>query len=115
MYAAPAPATNVNPASDSCADRTKRVKDAKSEAQKEIEDYRKQKDEEFKSFEQKVRPRLIESTHHAAAILTSTQHSSGNKQAEDDADKDTQKKVEEIEKIGKDTGPKVCLPARPLG
>lgn len=35
-------------------DRTKRVKDARSEAQKEIEDYRKQKEEEFKAFEKEV-------------------------------------------------------------
>lgn len=35
-------------------DRTKRVKDAKTEAQKEIEDYRKQKEEEFKKFEAEV-------------------------------------------------------------
>lgn len=35
-------------------DRSKRVKDAKNEAQKEIEDYRKQKDGEFKEFEKKV-------------------------------------------------------------
>ena len=39
-------------------DRTKRVKDARSEAQKEIEDYRKQKEEEFKKFETEVRPLL---------------------------------------------------------
>ncbi len=35
-------------------DRSKRVKDAKNEAQKEIEEYRKQKDDEFKEFEKKV-------------------------------------------------------------
>ena len=35
-------------------DRTKRVKDAKSEAQKEIEEYRKQKDDEFKKYESEV-------------------------------------------------------------
>lgn len=35
-------------------DRTKRVKDARNEAQKEIEEYRKQKDEEFKKFEKEV-------------------------------------------------------------
>ena len=35
-------------------DRTKRVKDARSEAQKEIEDYRKQKENEFKSFEKEA-------------------------------------------------------------
>jgi hypothetical protein len=36
-------------------DRTKRIRDAKSEAQKEIEEYRKQKEEEFKKFEGEVR------------------------------------------------------------
>ena len=35
-------------------DRTKRVKDARSEAQKEIEEYRKIKDEEFKKYEKEV-------------------------------------------------------------
>lgn len=35
-------------------DRTKRVKDAKSEAQKEIEEYRDQKEQEFKDFEKQV-------------------------------------------------------------
>jgi hypothetical protein len=35
-------------------DRTKRVKDARSEAQKEIEEYRGQKEDEFKQFEQEV-------------------------------------------------------------
>jgi len=45
--------TNANRAMHST-DRTKRVKDARSEAQKEIEDYRKQKDDEFKAFEKEV-------------------------------------------------------------
>lgn len=36
-------------------DRTKRVRDAKTEAQKEIEEYRKKKEEEFKKFESEVR------------------------------------------------------------
>jgi hypothetical protein len=31
------------------------VKDAKNEAQKEIEEYRKKKDEEYKEYESKVR------------------------------------------------------------
>lgn len=35
-------------------DRTKKVKDAKSEAQSEIEEYKKQKDDEFKAYEEKV-------------------------------------------------------------
>lgn len=40
-------------------DRTKRVKDARNEAQKEIEEYRKQKDEEFKKFEKEVHDALM--------------------------------------------------------
>ena len=44
------------------ADRSKRVKDAKNEAQKEIEDYRKQKDDEFKEFEKKVVFRFSKTT-----------------------------------------------------
>ncbi|KIW08939.1 V-type ATPase, G subunit [Verruconis gallopava] len=67
--------------------RTKRVKDARSEAQKEIEEYRSTKEKEFKMFEQ--------------------EHSSGNKKMEDDANKETTKKIEEIKKIGKERGPKV--------
>lgn len=52
-----------NSATSSCSsrltpapDRSKRVKDARNEAQKEIEEYRKQKDDEFKDFEKKVFP-----------------------------------------------------------
>jgi hypothetical protein len=37
------------------ADRTKRVKEARDEAKKEIEEYRKGKDDEFKKFEAEVR------------------------------------------------------------
>lgn len=36
------------------ADRTKRVKDAKSQAQKEIDEYRQKKEEEFKKYESEV-------------------------------------------------------------
>lgn len=38
------------------ADRTKRVKEARTEAQREIDEYRKQKEEEFKKFEAEVCP-----------------------------------------------------------
>ncbi|KAI9798631.1 MAG: hypothetical protein M1825_005055 [Sarcosagium campestre] len=68
-------------------DRTKRVKDARSEAQKEIEDYRKEKDEEFKKFE--------------------AEHSSGNKKAEADADQDAESKIKEIKASGGKSGKKV--------
>lgn len=37
------------------ADRTKRIRDAKTEAQKEIDEYRQQKEGEFKKFEAEVR------------------------------------------------------------
>jgi len=39
---------------DDYTDRTKRVKDARDEAKKEIDSYRKQKDEEFRKFESEV-------------------------------------------------------------
>ncbi|PNS15216.1 V-type proton ATPase subunit G [Sphaceloma murrayae] len=67
--------------------RTKRVKDARSEAQKEIDEYRKQKEEEFKKFEK--------------------EHSSGNKKAEQDAEKDTEEKLKETKEVGKKSGKKV--------
>ncbi|KAJ5806879.1 hypothetical protein N7474_010471 [Penicillium riverlandense] len=67
--------------------RTKRIRDAKSEAQKEIEEYRKQKEEEFKKFE--------------------TEHSSGFKKAEDDANNEAQAKLQEIKDAGKNKGDKV--------
>lgn len=35
------------------------------------------------------------------------QHTSGNKAAEEQADKDTQKQLDEIKSIGEKTGPKV--------
>ncbi|KAJ9502754.1 hypothetical protein LTR99_009343 [Exophiala xenobiotica] len=68
-------------------DRTKRVKDAKSEAQKEIEEYRKKKEEEFKKFE--------------------SEQGSGNKKAEEDANKEAEAKVKEIQEAGKKSGQKV--------
>ena len=48
-----APSTGTN--HSSIADRTKRVKDARSEAQKEIEEYREQKEKEFKEYESQVK------------------------------------------------------------
>ncbi|TID26603.1 gb [Venturia nashicola] len=67
--------------------RTKRVKEARAEAQKEIDEYRNQKEEEFKSFEK--------------------EHSSGNKKMEEDANKETEKKISEIQSTGKGKGKKV--------
>ncbi|TVY29741.1 V-type proton ATPase subunit G [Lachnellula hyalina] len=63
------------------ADRTKRVKEARDEAKKEIDEYKKQKDVEFKKFE--------------------SEHTSGNKKAEEDASKDAEVKIKEIQEAGK--------------
>ena len=41
--------------SSGCADRTQRLKDARSEAAKEIEAYKAQKEQEFKTYEASVR------------------------------------------------------------
>ncbi|OAK97680.1 hypothetical protein IQ06DRAFT_327994 [Phaeosphaeriaceae sp. SRC1lsM3a] len=68
-------------------DRTKRVKDARNEAQKEIEDYKTEKENEYQKFDK--------------------EHSSGNQKAEEDAKKDTDVKVKEIDAIGKKSGSKV--------
>lgn len=49
------------------------------------------------------------------------QQTSGNKDAEEQAEKDTEQKLEEIEQIGKKTGPKVvddlvnaCIDVKPV-
>ncbi|PLB49606.1 V-type ATPase [Aspergillus steynii IBT 23096] len=68
-------------------DRTKRVRDAKSEAQKEIEEYKNQKEAEFKKFE--------------------AEHSSGYKKAEDDSNKEAEVKLQEIKDAGSNKGSKV--------
>ncbi|WYZ41947.1 hypothetical protein EsH8_V_000842 [Colletotrichum jinshuiense] len=67
--------------------RTKRVKEARDEAKKEIEAYRNSKEGEFKKFE--------------------SEHSQGNKQAEDEADKEAEAKIKEIKDAGKKSQDKV--------
>ncbi|KKA18524.1 hypothetical protein T310_7518 [Rasamsonia emersonii CBS 393.64] len=68
-------------------DRTKRVKDARTEAQKEIEEYRRQKEEEFRKFE--------------------AEHTSGNKKAEEEANREAELRLQEIKEAGKKHGDKV--------
>ncbi|KAJ5177418.1 Vacuolar (H+)-ATPase G subunit [Penicillium coprophilum] len=67
--------------------RTQRIRDAKSEAQKEIEEYKNQKEEEYKKFE--------------------GEHSSGYKVAQEEADKEAEVKLQEIKDAGKKQGDKV--------
>ncbi|KAI0873775.1 vacuolar ATPase [Hypoxylon argillaceum] len=61
--------------------RTKRVREARDEAKKEIDAYRKAKEEEFKKFE--------------------AEHTKGNKQAEDEANKEADGNIQEIQASGK--------------
>ncbi|OHE94231.1 V-type ATPase [Colletotrichum orchidophilum] len=67
--------------------RTKRVKEARDEAKKEIEAYRNSKEDEFKKFE--------------------SEHSQGNKAAEDEANKEAEGKIKEIQGAGKKSQDKV--------
>ncbi|KAK6539528.1 H(+)-transporting V1 sector ATPase subunit G [Orbilia ellipsospora] len=60
--------------------RVQRVKDARSEAQKEIEEYRQKKEDEFQKFE--------------------AEHTGINAQAEKDAEKEIEGKLKEIEEAG---------------
>lgn len=101
--------------------RTKRVKEARDEAKKEIEAYKQQKEKEFKDFEAEVR--LWFSAPHGLALCVSTirsrlgakvrpygpdiQHSKGNKQAEDEAGKDAESKIKEIKAAGQKSQDKV--------
>ena len=61
--------------------RTKRVKEARDEAKKEIESYKAKKEAEYKKFE--------------------AEHTQGNKQAEEEANKDAEAKIKEIKESGK--------------
>jgi hypothetical protein len=45
----------ANTRAPSCTDRVQRLKDARAEAGKEIDEYKKSKEDEFKKFEQSVR------------------------------------------------------------
>ncbi|CAZ81832.1 unnamed protein product [Tuber melanosporum] len=67
--------------------RTQKVKDARSEAQKEIEEYKKQKENEFKEFESK--------------------HSGANAKAEEEATKEIEQTLKDIEAATKEKGPRV--------
>jgi V-type H+-transporting ATPase subunit G len=50
---------------------------------------------------------MIYSVHDGLGRLTRAQHSSGNQKAEEDAKKDTDAKVKEIDEIGNKSGSKV--------
>lgn len=54
-----------------------------------------------------VHERPLHKIPHVGSELTREQHTSGNKKAEEDAEKATEKQLEEIKQIGEKTGPKV--------
>ncbi|KND87577.1 V-type proton ATPase subunit G [Tolypocladium ophioglossoides CBS 100239] len=60
--------------------RTKRVKEARDEAKKEIAEYKASKDDDFKKFE--------------------SEHSRGNKEAEDEASKEADSQIKTIRAAG---------------
>ncbi|KAK4109145.1 H+-ATPase G subunit, partial [Canariomyces notabilis] len=62
-------------------DRTKRVREARDEAKKEIEAYRAKKEAEYKKFE--------------------AEHTQGNKQAEEEANREADVKIQEIREAAK--------------
>ncbi|AEO59344.1 hypothetical protein MYCTH_2081891 [Thermothelomyces thermophilus ATCC 42464] len=67
--------------------RTKRVREARDEAKKEIEAYRAKKEAEYKAFE--------------------AQHTQGNKQAEEEANREVEAKIAEIKETGKKNQDKI--------
>ncbi|KAI4216479.1 MAG: hypothetical protein LQ351_000968 [Letrouitia transgressa] len=77
--------------------RTRRVKDARTEAQREIDDYRQQKDDEFKKFEKEVR----------LVSASKPEHTRGNKKAEEDASRDAEEQLNAIRASGDKSGQKV--------
>ncbi|KAF4592200.1 V-type proton ATPase subunit G [Ophiocordyceps camponoti-floridani] len=60
--------------------RTKRIKEARDEAKKEITNYKTKKDQEFKKFE--------------------AEHSRGNKEAEDEAAQEAEQQIQVIKNAG---------------
>ena len=79
------------------------MKDAKNEAQKEIDEYREKKEEEFKKYESEV---YCSSTQ-PKQLANCWEQQSGNKKAEEDANKEAEKHLEDIKKAGNEKGAKV--------
>ncbi|KAJ4232158.1 hypothetical protein NW759_002547 [Fusarium solani] len=61
--------------------RTKRIREARDEAKREIADYKNNKEDEYKKFE--------------------AEHSKGNQQAEDEANKEADAQIKSIQEAGK--------------
>ena len=88
--------------------RTKRVKEARDDAKKEIADYKANKEEEYKKFEAEVRVARLQLSLFSLAIPEKTttdsvgmQHSKGNQEAEEEANKEAEKQIKDITASGK--------------
>lgn len=75
-------------------DRVQKLKDARAEATKEIEEYKKAKEQEFKAFESSVRPAV----HLATSLLPdqNNQHAGITSEAQVAVDRDTEVKLKAI-------------------
>ncbi|TFA99617.1 hypothetical protein CCMA1212_008434 [Trichoderma ghanense] len=81
--------------------RTKRVKEARDEAKREIAEYKARKEDEFKKFEAEV----TTPQRHLHPSLRSIQeandkHSKGNEAAQQEANKEAEKQIEVIKQAG---------------
>ncbi|KAJ4317687.1 hypothetical protein N0V84_007205 [Fusarium piperis] len=74
--------------------RTKRVREARDEAKREIAEYKSNKEDEYKKFEAEVR-------YTPYAVSDRVEHSKGNQQAEDEANKEADAQIKNIEEAGK--------------
>ena len=87
------------------------MREARDEAKKEVEAYRRAKDEEFKKFEAEVCPHIsflvVPPKVNTVLIRDSSQHTQGNKQAEDEANREAEAKIKEIQAAGQKSQAKV--------
>jgi len=74
-------------------DRTQRLKDARTEASKEIEEYKHSKDREFSDFENSV---CLLLTIHVRLLTLEVQYAGSTHNAQSAVDKDTEGKLEII-------------------
>jgi V-type H+-transporting ATPase subunit G len=72
-----------------------RLKDARAEANREVEEYKRQKEQEYKAFERKVRFQYLEPVHKLTLCLT-LQHAGSTQNSQSQVDKETDAKIAAI-------------------
>jgi V-type H+-transporting ATPase subunit G len=102
MFVSPHPRT----ANNGFEVRTKRVKEARDEAKKEIDAYKANKEKEYQTFEAEVcffvcQDILLRKQGTGHANKWVLKHTQGNKAAADEANKDAEVKIREIQTVGK--------------